>query len=270
MAADIVPELMEKIREDFAAEVSADGKIQKFLKRIRDGTASMDEASLFARSLGDILAEVLKKNITQDILPDGRMYYNIANRTIKPMLEENFKLTNEAAKAVQALLDEETGIHLNAMSGTWPEERVNTLIGAIGEEGIEWEEVERRMDEPVRNISQSFLDEFIRANAEFRYKAGMSAKIVRKLAGGACAWCKNLAGSYEYPDVPADVYRRHDNCRCTVTFRSGRQRTDVWTKQTWSKPEQMTARKPVGLNLTRRTREEAQKKEAELEEKMKN
>lgn len=267
MVADIVPELMEKIREDFAEKVSDDEKIQKFLKRIRNGTASMEETSLFARNLGDILAEVLKKNITQDILPDGRMYYNIADRTIKPMLEENFELTNEAAREVQALLDEKRGIQLNAISGTWPEERVNTLIGAIGEEGIEWEEVERRMDEPVRNISQSFLDEFIKANAEFRYKVGMSAKIVRKLAGGACAWCKNLAGSYEYPDVPEDVYRRHDNCKCTVTLQSGKQRTDVWTKQTWSTQEQMAARRSVGLNLTRRTKEEAQKKEVELEKK---
>lgn len=46
----------------------------------------MDETSLFARNLGDILAEILKKDITQDVLPNGRMYYNIAERTIKPVL----------------------------------------------------------------------------------------------------------------------------------------------------------------------------------------
>lgn len=265
MEKDIVPNLMEKIRKDFAAAVSADEHIQKFLKKIRDGTANMDEASLFARKLGDILAEVLKQDITKDILPDGRMYYNIADRTIKPMLEENFKLTNEAAKAVQAILDEKEGIRMNAMSGNWPEERVNTLVGAIGEDGIEWEEVERRMDEPVRNVSQSFLDEFIKTNAEFRYKAGMSAMIIRKLAGGACAWCRNLAGIYEYPEVPQDVYRRHDNCKCTVTFKSGKQRQDVWTKQKWSTPGQLDHRKKIGMELTRRTREEARQKEVELE-----
>lgn len=264
MAVDIVPELLEKIRNDFMVAASEDGKIQKFLKKIRDGTANMDETSLFARSLGDILAEVLKKDITQDILPDGRMYYNIANRIIKPMLEDNFNLTNRAAGMVQAILDEQDGIHLNAMSGTFPEERVDALIGAISEEGIEWEELERRMDEPVRNISQSFMDEFIRTNAQFRYQAGMRAQIVRKLAGGACEWCKRLAGTYEYPDVPVDVYRRHDNCRCTVTFKSGRQRQNVWTKQSWSTPEQLEQRKKVGLDLTRRTREEARKKEEEL------
>lgn len=269
METDIVPALLEKIKGDFAASVSADGKIQKFLKRIRDGTADMDEASLFARRLGDILADVLERNVTQDILPGGRMYYNIADRTIRPMLEENFKLANEAAKAVQALLDEDAGIRLNAMGGTWPEERVDTLIGAIGEDGIEWEETARRMDEPVRNISQSFFDEFVRKNAEFRHKAGMSMMIVRKLAGGACPWCRNLAGAYDYSEAPKDVYRRHDNCKCTVTFRHGRVRVNVWTKEDWLVPEQITARKLAGPDLVRRTPEEAEKKEANLKEKLK-
>ena len=269
MAADIVPELLEKIRNDFMIAISGDRQIQKFLKKIRDGTANMDETSLFARSLGDILAEVLKRDITQDILPNGRMYYNIANRIIKPMLEDNFNMTNKAAGMVQAILDAQDGLHLNAMSGTFPEERVNTLIGAISEEGIEWEEVEKRMDEPVRNISQSFMDEFIQTNARFRYQAGMRAQIERKLAGGACEWCKRLAGTYEYPDVPDDVYRRHDNCRCTVTFKSERQRQNIWTKQSWSTSEQLEQRKEAGLDLTRRTREEARKKEEELLEDMK-
>ena len=268
MAEDIVPELLEKIRNDFLVAVSEDGQTQKLLKKIRDGTANMDEASLFARRLGDMLADVLKQDITQDILPDGRMYYNIANRIIKPMLEENFDLANKAASMVQTVLDEKDSIYLNAMNGTFPEERVDTLVGAISEEGIEWEEVERRMDEPVRNISQSFMDEFIRTNAQFRYQVGMKTQIVRKLAGGACEWCKNLAGTYEYPEVPDDVYRRHDNCRCTVTFKSGRQRQNVWTKKSWSTPEQLEQRKKVGLDLIRRTREEARKKEEELLESM--
>lgn len=265
MAADIVPELMETIKKDFAAAVAADEKIQKFLRRIRDGTAGMDEASLFARELGEKLADVLRSDITQDILPDGRLYYNIADRTIRPMLEQNFQLTNEAAKEVQQALDALEGIGLNAVDGVFPGERVEALIGSLSEEGIEWEDILKRMDEPIRNISQSFFDEYVKANAEFRHRAGLKAQIVRKLAGGACEWCKNLAGKYSYPDeVPADVYRRHDNCRCTVTFKSGRKRQDVWSKKEWSTLAELEARKSVGLNLTRLTREEAKRLEEKL------
>ena len=267
MAQDIVPELLQKIQDDFQKAVSADENIRKFLKKIRDGTATMDETSLFARNLGDILVEILKKDITQDVLPDGRMYYNIAERTIKPVLMKNYELTNEAAKVVQKAIDQENGIGLNAMSGTFPDERVETLVSAISEEGIEWEEVERRMDEPVRNISQSFLDDFIAMNAKFRYREGMDVVIVRKLQGGACAWCRNLAGAYGYEDVPADVYRRHDNCRCTVTYKSGKYRENVWTKKNWTADDkELEKRRNLRLGLTRRTREQARQKEKELKE----
>ncbi len=265
MAADIVPELLDKIKQDFAAAVSADEKIQKFLKKIRDGTANMDEASLFARNLGDTLADVLKKNITQGALPDGKLYYNIADRTIRPMLEENHKLANEAAREVQAILDAADGINLNAMAGTFPQERVDALIGALSEDGIEWEEVARRMDEPIRNISQSFFDEFVKENAAFRHKAGLKETIVRKLAGGACKWCKNLAGTYSYPDeVPDDIYRRHDNCRCTVTFRSGKGQKDVWSKKEWSMKDDLEQRRHIGIDLIKRTKEEAREKDEEM------
>ena len=38
-----------------------------------------------------------------------------------------------------------------------------------------------------------------------------------------CSRCAALEGRYRHPsEVPSDVYRRHDNCTCTVTYESGR------------------------------------------------
>jgi len=69
-------------------------------------------------------------------------------------------------------------------------------------------------------------------NAEFHYKSGMSPKIIRKETGKCCKWCKNLVGTYRYPDVPKDVYRRHQNCRCTVEYIPKKGvRQDVHTKK---------------------------------------
>ena len=45
-----------------------------------------------------------------------------------------------------------------------------------------------------------------------------------------------MAGRYAYGDEPGDVYGRHDNCSCTVTYESGRQRQDVWSKRSWEAP----------------------------------
>ncbi len=108
------------------------------------------------------------------------------------------------------------------------------------------------MGEPIVNFSQSIVDDSIRVNAEFQSKAGMRPKIVRKLAGGCCEWCRSLSGAYIYPeDVPDDIYRRHQNCRCTVDFnpRDGKVR-NVHTKKWRSETEHdiMELRKTVGLS----------------------
>lgn len=48
---------------------------------------------------------------------------------------------------------------------------------------------------------------------------------------------KKLAGTFNYPRVPKDVYKRHANCRCTVTYDPENGKTqNIWDK-TWRKKE---------------------------------
>lgn len=82
----------------------------------------------------------------------------------------------------------------------------------------------------LSNISQGMTDKYIERNALFRYESGMQPKIIRKSSGHCCEWCNKVAGTYSYPDVPKDVYRRHDNCDCTVEYMCGKQRTNIHTK----------------------------------------
>ena len=47
-----------------------------------------------------------------------------------------------------------------------------------------------------------------------------------------CSRCADLSGRYLYPsEVPSDVYRRHDNCTCTVTYESGRGARNEFMRQ---------------------------------------
>ena len=97
---------------------------------------------------------------------------------------------------------------------------------------VSYREVKWLLDEPVKNFTQSVVDNTIKANSEFQYKAGLRPKIIRKEAGNCCDWCKEVVGVYEYPDVPKDVWRRHRFCRCTVDYLPGDGRKqDVWSKQ---------------------------------------
>lgn len=226
---DIVPSLLEKIEKDFKAKVDADNEISRLFTKFDDGKGTLHDVSLYARRLGDLLSMSLQENLTEDALPDGKMYYNIADRILNPMMRQNFNLTMEQALTIQKLIDAKSGIGLEPISADFPESRVKQIIDSLTED-TEFEVIKARMGEPVANCSHSFADDFIKANALYREKAGMRTYLKRTLVGGACPYCVRLAGTYDYGDAPDDIYKRHDSCRCTVTFYSEKVRQNVHTK----------------------------------------
>lgn len=215
---DIAPELLNKIQSDFQNQFNKNDTVLSVYNKIRDGTATYNEANEFALEVGDILAKSFGKNISSDVLPDGKMYYNIAQRVLNPTLKNNYEIITDVTEQVQKLLNDGAKIGIKPLKPDLNQDRIDGIIYRVSE-ADKYDDVAWILDEPVRNFSQSIVDSSIRVNAEFHAKAGMRPVIVRKLAAGCCEWCANLAGTYEYPGgVPKDVYRRHQRCRCTVDY----------------------------------------------------
>ena len=84
---------------------------------------------------------------------------------------------------------------------------------------------------PIEHIVKSFYDDFVELNVRARADAGMKEMVIREALGGCCEWCQKLAGIYEYGKHPKDIFKRHDNCTCLVTFKDEEGYTDVWSKK---------------------------------------
>lgn len=227
---DITPKLLEAIQNDFQSQFNKSKTIQGLYAKIRDGTATYEEANEFAIETGRLLSASFQKNLSEDILPDGRMYYNIANRVLGTTLTNNHRLITGVTSKVQTSLNKAAGIGIKAIVPDVNESRIMGLVNKVSS-AAEFSTVAWLFDEPVVNFSQSIVDDAIRTNAEFQYKSGLSPKIARKEVGNCCDWCKEVVGSYEYPDVPVGVYKRHRYCRCTVAYEAGKYATDVHTKR---------------------------------------
>lgn len=139
MAADIVPELYEKIHSDFERRIQKNKKIQNFQSKLKKKTATPKEVSLYAGELGDCAAYALTTNLTEENLPDGKLYWNIADQTIKPLLKEVHEMVMDAAVEVQLVEDEQNGINLKPIRPEFPEYRardfINKLIKITEEDG---------------------------------------------------------------------------------------------------------------------------------------
>lgn len=228
---DMAPALLEQIQAKFQEHVSGNRGISVFLKRMENGTATLTDVQVYSSQLGKALGQALEEVLRLEALPDQRLYWNIAQRTILPMLNGNYNLVNEAAAAAQKTTDRALGIGLNAVKATRPDERIKGLLDNACAEGLTQEALSERLLEPVRNCTESFFDDYVEANATFRANAGLKAKVIRVASGNACAWCAALAGTYDIDDLPDDIYLRHENCGCQVIFKTEGKAVDAHTKR---------------------------------------
>ena len=138
MAADIVPELYEKIHAEFEKKINSSKQIKTFRSRLQKKTADAKGVSIYAAELGRCAAEALTDNLTEKNLPDEKLYWNIADRTIRPILEEAYSMVLDAAEQVQLFKDENEGINIKPIRTELPKYRIRDFMNKL----IEITEVE--------------------------------------------------------------------------------------------------------------------------------
>lgn len=245
MADDIAPELLEKVQSDYRKLREKDEELARIREKTAAGSADGKDLDAYAVREGELLAEALRNNVSGEALPNGKMYFNIANRVLPPVLQEDYGHVADMAERIQQSMNDKAGIHIRAQRPDLEEDRVKGLVN-LAATADQYENIRKELEGDVVNFSQSVATNSVRKNADFQYKAGLSPKIVRTEAAGCCKWCSDLAGTYDYASVKAAgnaVWQRHRGCGCVVEYDPGNgSRQNVHTKQRYDwKEENITA-----------------------------
>lgn len=127
---DIAPELQKLVLNDFYHRVEEDTKIQTILAG-EDKRATLAQVSKQAERLGEYAVRSLEKNLTNETLPDGTLYWNIAKGIILPLMREVQNLAIDMAVTIQKREDEKTGIGLKPMRPPFNQERIEAVINKV-------------------------------------------------------------------------------------------------------------------------------------------
>lgn len=179
---DIAPELLEKIKKDFEKKLEKSETIKAFREKVKKKTATYKDANDFAIEAGELLTDAFQSNLSKEILPDGKMYYNIADRIIRERLEHNYDITAEAAVEVQKILNEKAGIGIKAIKPEMNEDRVRGIINIVS--GGKYEDVAYILGEAVvtdTNIVDTIMTGISEKLPEFLNKG---VEMVTKIANG--------------------------------------------------------------------------------------
>src|SRR5690625_3307229 len=202
MMIDIVPALLESIQREFNLSFNKNKKLKEIEKKIADSKATYEQAYEYSREVGKILADTFDEHIKSDNLPDGKMYYNISERILNPTLSNNHDIVAKISVEIQEQLNKSVGINLKGVKPKLNQFRIDSIINRIEKEEI-FDDVAWILQEPVINFTQSVVDDTIKENVKFQGESGLYPKVVRSANyADARDWCKQMEGTYKYPNVP--------------------------------------------------------------------
>ena len=179
---DVAPGLLKQIQEEYRRRIQESKVLAEYEQARKAEKADYAGAARAARELGEILAAVYQNQLSSEVLPDGKMYYNIALRVLDPTMKESYEHVADCAEAAQEILNKNAGLGLKAVRPAVNQDAIDGIVNRVSSEE-QFDAVKWILDAPVKTFAQKIVDESVRANAEFHHKAGLKPKIIRKSSG---------------------------------------------------------------------------------------
>lgn len=224
---DVAPELWERIERLYESGIAANPTAEALIESEKK---TYREAYKYAEILGGNAGRAMRLTLTNDTLPDGKLYFNIAERTVRPIMQKMQSMVADYCESVQEQINTAAGIGIKAVRPEVNKYRLKDMIDKVcGAEKIE--DLQWMFDAPIVNFSQAVVVDSIQQNADFQYSAGLKPVLIRSQSGKCCDWCDALLGTYDYAEhrQPGDeIFRRHDNCNCILEYVAGGRRENPW------------------------------------------
>ena len=231
--ADIAPELYEKIKESFDRKYAQaqlfGGSMSEMFAKINNGTATFQDANIYASMAGGFMADAMKENLILDELPGKRLYSNIARKTIGEGLKDTYGIVSAAAKVAQAEHNAAAKIGLKPVQPKLETKRVDNIVNQAAAAKTQ-QELNNMLEAAVPTFARQVVDDTQKANARQHNKAGLAVKVEREYDGvglhdgtDVCDWCLQRAGTWTYEKAMANgVFERHEGCGCIITYTSAK------------------------------------------------
>jgi len=228
---------------EYRQSYNSNSEIKEIVRKVNSGKADYQDAEKYSQLLGTIANDAISSVSSED-LPNGRMYYNIAQKTIEPILKQSYSLSSKVCKDVQNTLNQSAGIGMKAVVPNYDEYRANGILN-LASIAENYDDVKNQVGTLAEVFTSKVADNSVKENAKFQYESGLSPKVVRVSANDCCDWCAEVAGTYDYAEVKAsgnNVWRRHENCMCSVYYDPGTgRRQNAHTKE-WVNSEEKQER----------------------------
>ena len=222
--------VIENIINHFDKGFKQSDKIKSALEVLKENKATFKNANDLAMEVGNILSDAFKDTLNSDMLYNEKMYQEMAEKLVNSSLKKAHEVISDYSTSVMENLNKVSKVSGGVVTPSFNQNKANGIVTRLVRD--EFEKVKWILDAPVKTFCQSVVDDTVKVNVKHHARLGLKPVVKRVSSGNCCDWCNKLAGVYDYPDVPKDVYRRHHRCDCVLEYFPGDgKKQNVWKKK---------------------------------------
>lgn len=128
---DVAPELLEKLNKIFGQKVAIDPQIRSYKKKLEAGKLTERDCALYIRKVVSIASASVTDVMKPKNLPDGKLYWNIAEAVIVPFLKGVIVQMNNIAVSMMKDSDKKQNINIKIQKLRYPDGQIRSYLNMI-------------------------------------------------------------------------------------------------------------------------------------------
>lgn len=128
---DVAPELLEKLNKTFGQKVVIDPQIRSYKKKLEAGKLTERDCALYIRKVVSIASASVTDVMKPKNLPDGKLYWNIAEAVIVPFLKGVIVQMNNIAVSTMKDSDRKQNINIKIQKLRYPDGQIRSYLNMI-------------------------------------------------------------------------------------------------------------------------------------------
>ena len=128
---DVAPELLEKLNKTFDQKVAIDPQIRSYKKKLEVGKLTERDCALYIRKVVSIASASVTDVMKPKNLPDGKLYWNIAEAVIVPFLKGVIVQMNNIAVSTMKDSDKKQNINIKIQKLRYPDGQIRSYLNMI-------------------------------------------------------------------------------------------------------------------------------------------
>lgn len=128
---DVAPELLEKLNKTFGQKAAIDPQIRSYKKKLEAGKLTERDCALYIRKVVSIASASVTDVMKPKNLPDGKLYWNIAEAVIVPFLKGVIVQMNNIAVSTMKDSDKKQNINIKIQKLRYPDGQIRSYLNMI-------------------------------------------------------------------------------------------------------------------------------------------